>query len=195
MIRSSLTHLTNLKGPVPTGLRKNSAWFFKKAVGLMMSAKSMPMLARKGASTRWSLKTTVYLSAGLDGADGVVHLHGDPVLGRTLLFGDLIALALPLDLGLLHHPADGEDHGVGVKLGPVVELDPLAEFEGIGLAVLADGPGLGQPRLQGRGLVLVEDQGLEDVVADHERVAVGLVGPGVQPDRIAAPGRRPGSRP
>ena len=58
-IWSSLTHFTNLKGPVPTGLRTNSLGFFRKAVGLMMSAKSMPRLARKGASTRFSLKTTV----------------------------------------------------------------------------------------------------------------------------------------
>ncbi|EKD22121.1 MAG: hypothetical protein ACD_87C00145G0002 [uncultured bacterium] len=59
MMRSSLTHLLNLNGPVPTGLRTKAFGSFTKVEGLMMSAKSIPMLAMKGACTFLSLKTTV----------------------------------------------------------------------------------------------------------------------------------------
>ena len=97
-----------------------------KAVGLMMSAKSMPMLAMKGAWTFFSLKTTVYSSVASMESTVFVHPHRNPVLRGAFLLGEIPALAEEFDVAVLHHPADREDDRIRVEGRPVVKLHPLA---------------------------------------------------------------------
>jgi hypothetical protein len=62
-------------------------------------------------------------------------------------------------------PLHGLLHGRRVERGAIAELDPVAELERIGLAVLGYGPGSGQDGAQRREVVVDIEQGLIEVVA------------------------------
>ena len=59
MMRSPFVQLTNLNGPVPTGLRANSSLCLRTAVGLTIKANCIAKLAMNGASMRVSSNLTV----------------------------------------------------------------------------------------------------------------------------------------
>ena len=70
---------------------------------------------------------------------------------------------------LVEHPVEIELHGVGSEGRAIVELDAVAQGEGVGEAVRADPPTLGEGRFDLQCAVLVADQ---TVVQVHENAEV-----------------------
>ena len=117
--------------------------------------------------------------AAEDRADAGGHRVEPGVAGageRDLHLGRRHGLGLAHDVhGLLDRdgpvgldPVDREHHVVGGERGAVAELRPLHEVEGVRLAVGADGPALGERRLDSALLVDL-DQALVDVAEQRLR--------------------------
>ena len=71
-------------------------------------------------------------------------------------------------------PAQGEQHGLGVEWGAVVEANSSAQVKDPNQLIDAHIPALGQERSDNGGFLFVGDQGFVDVVANLEGLPVGL---------------------
>ena len=92
-------------------------------------------VGQKWCFDSFELENHRVLTRGLDGADGIIHFHGNPVFGRTFLGRDIPAFAEEFNITLFHHAADGKYDCIGIEGRAVMKLDTLAQFEGVGLAV------------------------------------------------------------
>jgi hypothetical protein len=74
---------------------------------------------------------------------------------------------------LVEHALEGEDDGLGVELGAVVEGHPLAQAEGVDGAILGDLPLGGERGLDLEGAVGKADEAVVEVDRDAEVVGGG----------------------
>ncbi len=82
---------------------------------------------------------------------------------------------------------------LGVELRPVVELDALAQFDGVGAAAVLGFRNLGgEGRCQIEALWFEAEQGIQDLAGSPEGLAVGGVD-GVQADRVREPAEDEGA--
>jgi len=70
----------------------------------------------------------------------------------------------------LQHPVEVELDRFGIERRAVVEFDALPQLESVGLAVLGDGPALGQRRFDLQRAVLIADQPVIEIHQDAEIV-------------------------
>ena len=134
-----------------------------------------------------------------DDLHGVVVDHPDPAdrlgLAREPVLGPgdhLEGVGVERLFLRVHHLVDGEQDVVRLELRAVMELDPLAQVEGVGFAVRGDVPGFGQAGDDDRTALAV-GLGLHEAAVDLERnevVRVGLLD--VQGPRILEQGEDEG---
>src|SRR5829696_1503059 len=127
-----LSHSTNLYGPLPTGSCQKSSTFFFMAAGEAIAKGDMVRFLTKGPTGSVRENRTGVLIHNVDALDDGVVVEA-PELGGVV--GEFRGPApTPLVVGVLGvSPAvEVELHRIGVELRPVVELDAIAQLDGVG---------------------------------------------------------------
>ncbi len=103
-----------LKGPRPDRISDEAGRVFHEGGRADDVGKVHAHIGQEGRFHPLQFEYNGVFVSGLNGTDSAVHLHGHPVLGRTVLSWNIPALALEFYVPVFHHPADGKHHGVGV---------------------------------------------------------------------------------